>query len=192
MPAPAEWMIPFTIESMRLAAARGQCLLVFSFAVGNPEPQAYSQLLPIYEYALQNPQPGRYHGIALHAYGVHPNTLLSESGIYIGYRHRLYYTLMVPEAPNILRIPVYLTEAGTGDGIKKLSCSEVSRDIIQYTQQIELDGYIRGFHFWNVGGVGTQWVDYTDCLPTIGDALLHYYGQKTPSSAAFANPVIVR
>jgi hypothetical protein len=165
---------------MRIASERGQCLLVFSFAVGSPEPEAFAQLLPVYEYALQHPcQPGRYHGVALHTYGIDANTLLSESGIYIGYRHRLYYTLLVTDFPDVLRIPVYLTEAGSGNGIKKLSCSEVSRDIVQYTQQIELDPYIRGFHFWNLGS-GTEWVDYSDCLPAIGDELLKYYAEKMP------------
>ena len=68
---PVDWAVAFALEAMRIANTQGQCLLLFSFAPGHPEPEYFEQLLPVYQYALDNPcQPGRYHGIALHAYAV--------------------------------------------------------------------------------------------------------------------------
>lgn len=175
---PMEWLVPFTIEAMRQAGARGQCVLVFSFSAGNPEPDVYAQLLPVYEDALEHPcQPGRYHGIALHAYGIDRTTLVSESGLGLGLRHRLFYAEILPDLPEAIRIPVYLTEAGAGDGRADFACEDVVRDVLQYTSQLEFDPYVRGFHLWNVGSQG-QWVDFARCLPQLGDALTAYYGQN--------------
>lgn len=176
---PAEWLVPFTIETMRIANEKGKCLLVFSFAGGNPEPEEYAQLLPVYEYALQNPcSTGRYHGVALHAYGARENQLVSESGIWLGFRHRQYYNYILSELPEAIRIPVYLTEVSPSDGRQRFSCEDITRDMMSYIQQLELDPYIRGLHLWNFGIPGIEWVDYTDCLPMIGDALVNYYAGK--------------
>jgi hypothetical protein len=173
-PDPA-WMVPFTIEAMRIATARGACILAFSFATGMPEVEVYGQFWPVYQYALANPcQPGRYHGIALHAYGVERDTLLSESGAFLGLRHRLFYQQLLPIIPDAVNIPVYLTEAGPGDGSTMYDCGDLARDVVQYTAQIEADPYIKGFDLWNVGR-GGFWVDFTPCLPAIGDALIQYY-----------------
>ncbi|MBN2304659.1 MAG: immune inhibitor A [Anaerolineae bacterium] len=182
---PLDWLIEFSIETMRIATAQGDCLLLFSFGPGNPELYQFAQLQPVLEYALANPcKPGRYHGIALHAYGIGLSTLVSESGIYLGLRHRLYYADMVPRVPNLTDLPVYLTEAGPGNGSSPFTCDQVTRDVIQYTQQLEYDSYIKGFHLWTVGGAPGRWLDVTPCLPMIGDALVNYYSQKprpTPS-----------
>jgi hypothetical protein len=176
---PLDWLVPFTIESMRLATAQGYCLLVFSFAGGNPEPYQYDELKPVYEYALQHPcQPGRLHGIALHSYSGDPNRLLSESGIWLGLRYRLYYEQLLPDLPEAARLPVFLTEAGPGDGRTPFSCLDLTRDMIQYTQQLEKDPFIQGFHLWNLGAPTFQWVDVTDCLPMLGDALINYYASQ--------------
>ena len=175
---PMEWLANFTIESMRLANQRGYCLLVFSFAGGNPEPGQYAQLMPVYEYALENPcRPGVYHGIALHAYSGDRYRLLSDSGIYLGYRHRLYYDLILPEIPEAGRLPVFLTEAGPGDGRTAFSCEDIARDVIQYTAQIQNDPYIYGFHLWNLGSPGLDWVDITNCLPLLGEYLVSFYAR---------------
>jgi hypothetical protein len=178
---PIDWLVPFTIESMRLATERGYCLLVFSFAAGNPEPYQYDQLKPVYEYALQHPcQPGRLHGIALHVYSGGPDRLLSDSGIWLGLRYRLYYEQLLPELPEATRLPVFFTEAGPGDGRapSPFTCADVTRDMIQYTQQLEEDPFIQGFHLWNVGAPTYHWVDMTECLPMLGDALINYYASK--------------
>lgn len=175
---PAEWLVQFTIEAMRIANSLGECLLVFSFAPGNPELDYFAQLTPVFDYAVQNPcGPDRYHGVALHAYGVKRGSLVSESGLYLGLRHRLLYTQLLSENPEYGRIPVYLTEVGPGDGSTEFSCADVVRDVIQYTRQLESDPYVRGFHLWNVGKVG-QWFDVTPCLPAISDALAGYYAAK--------------
>ena len=175
---PIDWEIPFWIEAMRIAGEQQECLLMFSFASGNPEPAEYAQLLPIYEYALQHPcQPGRYHGIALHAYGM--STLVSESGLYLGLRHRLFYAQLLAQLPQAMLIPVYLTEAGAGDGRNpsKYTCEDIRRDVLQYTNELQFDPYVRGFHLWNVGKID-EWVDLTPCLPMIGDALVNYYAAR--------------
>jgi hypothetical protein len=173
---PTQWLVPFSIEAMRLASERGYCLLVFSFAVGNPEPEQYAQLLPVYDYALRNPcRPGWAHGIALHAYGAMPAMLLSDSGLYLGLRHRLYYADLLQQRPEAARLPVFITEAGPGDDTTSLDCATLAYDMIRYTQQIESDPYVAGFHLWNVGPADSRWVDVSGCLPTIGDALLRYY-----------------
>ncbi len=173
-PDPA-WMVPFTIEAMRIATERGVCLLVFSFGTGMPEVSVWAQFAPVYQYALANPcQPGRYHGIAMHAYGFDKTTMLSQSGEFLGLRHRLYYQQLLPLVPDVATVPVYITEAGPGDGSTSYPCDVLAADMIEYTRQIEADPYVKGFHMWNVGR-GGMWVDFTACLPTIGDALIRYY-----------------
>jgi hypothetical protein len=163
---------------MQVAGSLGECLLLFSFSAGTPDPALFDQLLPVYQYALDNPcQPGRYHGIALHAYGVNKSTLMSESGINLGLRHRLFYSYVLPKLPSAIQIPVYLTEAGPGDGRTEFKCEDITRDVIQYTRELEYDPYIRGFHLWNVGPKN-EWVDVTPCLSMIGDALVSYYSWK--------------
>ncbi len=173
---PAWWLLPFSLEAMRVAGSYGQCVLLFSFGVGNPDPDTYAELLPAFQYALDHPcRPGMYHGIAMHAYGYEPKQLVSESGIYLGLRHRLAYAVVLPELPDAIKLPVYLTEAGPGDGRARFSCQDVTRDVIQYTRELEFDPYVRGFHLWNVGPL-EPWIDVTSCLPMIGDALVRYYG----------------
>lgn len=173
---PFEWLIPFTIEAMRLATERGYCLLVFSFAAGNPEPYQYGALRPVYEFALTHPcRSGWVHGIAFHSYSGEPNRLISESDVWLGQRYQLYYAHLLPVLPEATRLPVFLTETGPGDGRTPFRCDEVVRDMIQYTQQLEKDPYIAGFHLWNVGPSDSHWVDVTNCLPMLGDALIRYY-----------------
>jgi hypothetical protein len=175
---PPEWLVPFSIEAMRIANQRGQCLLLFSFSAGQPTPEVFAQLLPVLDYALKNPcASGRLHGIALHAYGINPTTLVSESGINLGFRHRLLFGSVLQQLPEALLVPVYLTEAGPGDGRAPFSCADIVRDVLQYTRQLEYDPYVRGFHLWNVGPTG-GWLDATPCLPAIADALVSYYGSR--------------
>ena len=178
---PLNWLVPFTIEAMRLAGERGYCLLVFSFAGASPEPYQYKALQPVYEYALKHPcQAGRLHGIALHAYGVYPGALLSESGVWLGLRYQLYYDQILPDLPGATMIPVILTEAGPGDGRMPFKCDVLARDMIQYTQELEKTPYVQGFNLWNLGSPSFEWVDVTDCLPTLGDALINYYTSTPP------------
>lgn len=173
---PMAWMVPFAIEAMRLANERGLCLLLFSFAGGNPEPSEYAALAPVYDYALDNPcGPQRYHGVALHAYAGSGGRLLSESGPWMAYRHRKFYELLLPLLPEAYYIPVYITEAGPADGRVDLSCADLARDVVQYTREIERDPYVRGVNWWTVGPPDGTWTDITPCLPQIGDALIRYY-----------------
>lgn len=175
---PVEWLIPFSIEAMRIAGQRGQCLLLFSFSAGQPTPEVFAQLVPVLDYALKNPcASGRLHGVALHAYGLNPSALVSETGITLGYRHRLLFGAVLQQLPEALLVPVYLTEAGPGDGRAPFSCADIVRDVLQYTRQLQYDPYVRGFHLWNVGPVG-GWLDATPCLPAIADALISYYSAR--------------
>jgi hypothetical protein len=176
---PIEWLVPFTIEAMQQATAHGYCLLVFSFAAGNPEPYQYDDLVPVYDYAINHPcKAGRRHGVALHSYSGDPHRLVSESGIWLGLRYRLYYEQLLPVLPDATVIPVFLTETGPGDGRTSFACDTLARDMIQYTRQLEEDPYIQGFHLWNLGSPGFEWIDVTDCLPALGDALINYYTSK--------------
>lgn len=172
---PMAWLVPFAIEAMRLANERGLCLLLFSFAGGNPEPHEFAALAPVYDYALDHPcGPQRYHGVALHAYSGSAGRLLSESGPWLAYRHRKFYEQLLPLLPEAYYIPVYITEAGPGDGRVEFACEDLARDVVQYTREIEHDPYVRGFNLWNVGSV-EPWVDVTPCLLQVGDALVRYY-----------------
>ena len=173
---PMDWLAAFSIEAMHIANMQGRCLLLFSFSTGTPEPYQFAQLLPVYQYALQNPcRPDRYHGIALHSYGLAPySQMLADSGIGFGFRHRLFYQEILTQLPEAIYLPVYITEAGQADGAVPLTCSQVVADVLQYTQQLEYDPYVRGFHLWNFGP-GERWIDLTHCLPELGDALVNYY-----------------
>lgn len=176
---PIDWLNEFSIEAMRIASAQGQCLLLFSFASGNPDVAVFDQLRPAIRFAAENPcRPGQHHGIALHAYGIGRTTLVSESGLYLGFRHRLFFSSLLSEYPEVLRLPIYLTEAGPGDGSAPFTCEAIARDVVQYTNQLESDPYILGFHLWTTGGVTGRWLDVTPCLPAIGDALINYYAQR--------------
>ncbi|MBN1964602.1 MAG: hypothetical protein JW910_08140 [Anaerolineae bacterium] len=174
---PWDWMARFGIEAMRIANEQGRCLLLYSFAGGQPEPWEFDQLRPAFEYALANEcQPGRTHGWALHAHSLADDVLVSESDVWIVFRHRIFYERLVKALPEAARLPVYVTEMGIGGGTIMPACNTITRDAIQYTYQLEGDPYVKGFHLWSVGS-GAQWFDITPCLGQIGDSLLAYYGE---------------
>ena len=173
---PVEWLTAFSIEAMRQAEQFGECLLLFSFSPGRPEPEYFLQLKPVFQYALEHPcANGRYHGMALHAAGRDAHTLATDSGVAMGLRHRLLYGALLAEMPEAAQIPVYLTEAGPGNGRILFPCNEITREALQFTQQLEHDPYVQGFHLWNVGTGASGWADITPCLPQIADALINYY-----------------
>lgn len=170
---PMEWLVAFSIEAMRIANEQGRCLLLFSFGVGTPEIAEFARLAPAFEYALEHPcQEGRYHGISLHAYGHDQGELVSETDDWLGYRHRRFYAEILRLVPGADRLPVYLTEVGPGNGYEQFSCSTIIRDIIQYTDRLQPDTYIKGFHLWTLGWSA---LDLTPCLGPLGDALVSYY-----------------
>jgi len=173
---PMDWLAQFSIEAMRIANEQGRCLLLFSFAGGTPEIAEFAQLTPVFEYALNNPcRSGRYHGIALHSYSGSPGELVSESNDWLGYRHRRFLAEIVRQLPAAAEIPVYLTEAGPGNGYIQFSCQDIVRDIVQYTDRLQPDTYIKGFHLWTLGFSA---LDLTPCLGPIGDALVAYYAGR--------------
>ena len=48
----------------------------------------------------------------------------------------------------------------------------------QYIYQLEEDPYVKGVNLWNVGTIpNVAWVDLTECLGTIGSALVDYYSE---------------
>lgn len=175
---PVDWLVSFSIEAMRQAQARGQCLLLFSFSAGHPEPEYFARLQPVFEHALENPcQPGRYHGIAFHAYGINKATLVSEADDSVSLRHRRLYAALLQDLPEAVLLPVFITEAGAGDGRTRFECEDIARDVVQYTSQLERDRYVRGFHLWNLGSQG-EWFDATQCMPLIEEYLARYYAQR--------------
>ncbi|MCD4685025.1 MAG: hypothetical protein K8S97_03710 [Anaerolineae bacterium] len=174
-PAPLDWIAQFSIEMMKLAAADGRCLLLFSFPGGNPNMADFNQLLPAYEFAVNNPcAPGRTHGVAIHAYSLEDSRLVSESDVWIAMRHRILYERLLATVPQAAELPMYITEMGIGGGTIMPACDMIIRDVLQYTYQVEEDPYVQGFHLWNVGS-GAQWYDVTPCLPELAEALIAYY-----------------
>ena len=93
----------------------------------------------------------------------------------------VYKRQVLQYRPEALLVPVYLTEAGPGDGRAPFTCEQITRDVIQYTRQLEYDPYVRGFHLWNVGP--GEWLDASDCVPMIRDALLAYYAGRGSSGS---------
>jgi hypothetical protein len=174
-PAPLNWIASFSIEAMKIANEEGRCLLLFSFPGGNPDMQVFNELLPAYKYAVEHPcQPGRTHGIALHAFSLQDDELVSESDVWIALRHRILYQRLLMVLPAAADLPVYLTEVGIGGATIMPPCDTIIRDALQFTYELEEDPYVKGVHLWNVGS-GEQWYDITPCLPALGDALITYY-----------------
>ncbi len=173
--ATLEWLNAFSIEAMKIANQRGECLLLFSFAGGHPDMGMFDALLPAYQYAAENPcQPGRTHGIAMHAYSLQDNVLASESDKWLVFRHRILHDRLLQVLPEAANLPVIITEMGIGGGTLPPTCDDVVRDAVQYTYELEEDPYVQGFELWNVG-TGAQWYDVTGCLPQLADALIEYY-----------------
>ncbi len=174
-PVGLDWLTRFSIEAMKIAGEQGRCLLLFSFPGGNPTVSDFIKVLPAYQYAVENPcAPGRTHGIALHAYSTQDGILVSESDKWVALRHRIFEEELRQRYPAGVELPVYITELGQGGGMAIASCDGLIRDALQYAYQLEEDPYVKGFHLWSVGS-GTGWVDITQCLPALGDALVAYY-----------------
>lgn len=173
--APLDVIAQFSIEAMKIANEQGRCLLLFSFPGGNPDMAAFNNLLPAYQYALDHPcASGRHHGIALHAYSLEDDRLVSESDVWIALRHRVLYERLLLMLPEAAALPVYLTEVGIGGGTDLPPCDTVIRDALQFTYVLEEDPYVKGFHLWSVG-TGAQWYDISSCLPGLAERLLLYY-----------------
>jgi hypothetical protein len=174
--APLSWIADFSIESMRIANEEGVCLLIFSFPGGNPEMDHFDDLFPAYQYALDHPcASGRLHGVAVHAFSLKDDILVSEAGVWVALRHRIFFDRLQTAFPQAIEVPVYITEAGIGGRTIQPSCETVVRDALQFTYLLEQDTYVKGFHLWNVG-TGEQWYDITPCLPSLSSALIDYYG----------------
>ncbi len=173
--ATLETITQFSIEAMKIADEQGRCLLLFSFPGGNPDMQAFNQLLPAYQYALDHPcASGRHHGIALHAYSLEDDRMVSESDVWIALRHRIIYQRLLLMLPAAAELPVYLTEVGIGGGTIMPPCDMIIQDALQFTYELEEDPYVKGFHLWSVG-TGAQWYDISPCLPELADRLILYY-----------------
>lgn len=173
--ATLNWIADFSIEAMRYANDEGVCLLLFSFPGGNPEMDTFDDLVPVYQYALEHPcAPGRTHGIAMHAFSLDDNTLVSQEDVWVALRHRIFYARLQDVFPAGGDVPVYITEVGIGGRTIRPPCDIVVRDALQYTFLLEHDPYVKGFHLWNVG-TGEQWYDITACLPALSNALIEYY-----------------
>ncbi|HML23321.1 MAG TPA: hypothetical protein PKD09_16825 [Aggregatilinea sp.] len=174
------WLAGFSIEMMRQAAVDGRCLLLFSFPGGNPSMDEFDELLPAYQYAVDNPcQPGRTHGISMHAYSDVELKYISVTDVWLAFRHRIFYDRLLQTLPAAANLPIYITEAGEGSGTQfhLMTCEDLTRDMIQYTNLLESDPYVKGFHLFNIGEQW-PWADYTSCLPQLADALIAYYQNK--------------
>jgi hypothetical protein len=176
---PLDWMAQFSIESMRLANEEGRCLILFSFSGGQPSIESYQLLKPAYEYALANEcQPGRHHALAFHAYSLDDTIPLSETDVWVGFRHRIMTQEMQKVLPQADQLPVYITEAAVGRGMYSvrsvMSCPDIAEDYVRYAYQLENDPYVKGFHAFSIGGE-SAWLDLSPCLEDFGNVLLQYY-----------------
>jgi len=114
----------------------------------------------------------------MHAYTPNEAGRLSEASVWLAFRHRLVYDFLKQYIPNVTDVPVYYTEAGQGNGYTIESCEDITIDAIQYIYQLEEDPYVKGVNLWNVGTIpNVAWVDLTECLGTIGSALVDYYSE---------------
>jgi hypothetical protein len=166
---------------MELAAADGRCLLLFSFAPGNPGNAAWKQLQPALDYALTHPcRPGKYHGIALHQPGYAPAGLLKDPWVnnpYISGAHRLAFRDLFQGkyTHGNPRLEVIITEIGWDTGRKDdpnlATCEQLALAIPVTNAAYKDDGIVTGWALWSVGGGGTVWVDRTACLPLVAQVV---------------------
>jgi len=155
---PTDRWVELSIGAMQWAAARQKCLLLFSFAVGQPEIGQWQQLTPAFDYALANPcAGGRLHGVALHAYTAGSTLdnpwLFSRFGLLCASIADIYCN----------RLPLYLTEVG--DDPQTQGAVDCGR-WLAFAHEVErvLAGtVVDGYHLWSVG-YGTGWVDATACM----------------------------
>jgi hypothetical protein len=147
-----------TIDMMEWAGARGICLLLYSWGVGNPTIEFWArEVPPALDYALAHPcQSGRYHGIALHAYtlGQPLDNLWLNS---------LYRQLFAAIDLKYRQLPVYITEWGGSYAQESdpVNCARLAEDVA-WARRTYRDGLITGFTIWSFGE-SQVWRDVTNC-----------------------------
>lgn len=150
------------LESLRIATARGQCLLLYNFEVGNPVMEwREGEIPPALDYALAHPcQPGRYHGIGIHAYDI-------GYGLNDSWRNNRYVRMFSAIDLKYRALPVYFTEWG-GSFIEEkepVDCNTVLADL-RWARNQYRDGIIDGVLIWSFGE-SQVWRDLTECGPAI-------------------------
>lgn len=177
IPPTFEQMSAFSIRLMELAQKDGRCLLLFSWAPGNPGNAAWAKLQPALDYALTHPcRPGQYHGVALHQPGYAPPGLLRDpwiNSVWVSGAHRLAFADLFQGkyTHGNPRLPIVISELGYDNGRKDdpnlATCEQLALAIPVTNAAYKDDGIVTGWALWSVGGGGTVWVDRTPCLPTI-------------------------
>jgi len=162
-----EYKVRVIMELLRLGNADGFCLLVPGDAPGNPttfdEVRGYA---PIYRYILERP----CNMVSAHSYGI--DKLLSESGLWLGYRHRLNLIAIKEVVPLAEHVNVILSEVGPYDGRRQLDCTTFVNDMMSYSSGLQSDPYVIGFHAFTLGLRG-EWSNWTDCISSVTQALLN-------------------
>jgi len=153
-----DYKVTFLLEIMSLANRDGFCVIVPGDAPGRPDLTLYKKYAPIYEYILEHP----CNAISSHAYGI--DTWLSQSGLWLGYRHRLNLIAIADVVPLARNVPVYLTEVDSFDGRTDVSCEDLAADYDQYEEDVTLDTYVKGYTAFTLGFEG-EWHNIDDCLP---------------------------
>lgn len=163
---PMQYKVAYLLEFLRLADANGFKLAIPADPPGNPTEQEYVAYLPLYQYIVAHPG----HAISRHNYGI--ATLLSQSGIYLGYRHRLDYTIMLALYPQAAEVPVYLTETAAYDGRVEVGCGVLVADYMTYLDELDHDPYVKGLAAFTVSG-NFEWASITNCLPALTEAIIN-------------------
>jgi hypothetical protein len=162
------WEIAFDKEIIRLANIDGVCLAIQSYAYGQPEPEEYATLAPVLDAILaQECAPGKRHIIASHTYGN------IQSGEWIFGRWLKFRAAVGSKYDGIQWVfsEFGLTNTdGANNGRGTPECPraalETQQAVIEYKKHPE----VLGFSIFSFGA-GTEWSDYTPCLPQIAAAL---------------------
>lgn len=169
-PAPAAWKARFSLRLLELGTRDGLSLVVPGDGPGSPEIADYaSEYTKLYAYILAHPDAG--HAISTHAYGL--DRYLSDSGLWLGFRHRLFYEAMRVRLDGAGRVPVYLTEIGPYGAFRgdPITCAGLADDMARYAVELRRDPYVRGAHLFTTGHGGGEWYAVDGCLGAIADAL---------------------
>lgn len=169
-PAPTAWKARFSLRVLELGTRDGLSLIVPGDGPGNPEVADYAnEYAKLYAYILAHPSAG--HAISTHAYGI--DRYLSDSGPWLGFRHRLFYEAMRGQVADAARVPVYLTEIGSYGAFRNdpIMCTGLANDMARYAVELRRDPYVRGAHLFTTGSGGGEWYAVDGCLAAIADAL---------------------
>lgn len=142
-----DWWEQFGIELGTLLYNDGIRMVYPSYAPGTFHEEDAVEMREYWQWAVEHEA-----CIGLHAYSFTTGSLLSESDIFSGYRHRLTWWWLVQVDPAFGHIPFCITEAAAGAG------NEVPNleDLAKYYRNLSRDVGVKFIAFWT-GGSPSVW-----------------------------------